>query len=395
MYHSLAILLVFAFLYTVFYRKLENLPISAASIFLIVGVALGPLGGGLLDLENSHTTVRVLADLTLAMLLFSDAAGLNLKTLRTTSHLPTRMLLLGLPMTILLGLYFATVFFAGFTFWECALVAIALAATDAALGKAVVTNPKVPNRLRTTLNVESGLNDGLCVPLLLLAIALSKTSAEPTGLAIKLLLQEIGIGATIGITLAFIGSHIIRYSENRQWISNKWAQIPVTLLALICFTVAQQLHGSGYIAAFIGGLTFCILNKEKRSHELAHDAEESGDILSMLTWILFGAVAIHGFLENFSLNIILYSLLSLTVVRLLPVMLSLLGSNTNISSRVFLSWFGPRGLASVVFAVIIIDSQIPQSESIAHIITCTILLSVFAHGISAIPFINRFHKSME
>ncbi|MFC4991517.1 cation:proton antiporter [Rubritalea tangerina] len=152
MYHTLAILLVFGFLYTTFAGKIEKLPISSASIFLLTGALLGPLGVSLLEIENAHTPLRVLADLTLAMLLFSDAAGINLKTLKSTSHIPTRMLLLGLPMTILLGLYLATLFFTGFTFWECALVAIALAATDAALGKAVVTPPSFlsDSKLRST-----------------------------------------------------------------------------------------------------------------------------------------------------------------------------------------------------------------------------------------------------
>ncbi|MFC4991518.1 cation:proton antiporter [Rubritalea tangerina] len=261
-------------------------------------------------------------------------------------------------------------------------------------GKSGSHPPLVPERLKTSLNVESGLNDGLCVPLLLLAIALSKTDADPAGLAIKLLVQEIGIGALVGITLTLICSSLIHYSEKNQWISSKWAQIPVTALSLICFTVAQELHGSGYIAAFVGGLTFCILNRRKRSHELTHDAEESGDILSMLTWILFGAVAIHGFIENFSLTILGYALLSLTLIRILPVMISLTKSDTNGISRLFLSWFGPRGLASVVFAVIIINSGIPQAEPIAHVITCTILLSVLAHGMTAVPFIKKFSNSM-
>lgn len=395
MYLSTTLLAACAFFYCVFAKRMGTLPISGAMIFITLGFILGPQCLGVIELESAGTLVRVLADFTLALLLFADAASLKVSTLKSVKNLAIRMLLVGLPLTILLGFAAARWLFPEFGLWECAILATALAATDAALGKPVVTNTAVSERLRTTANVESGLNDGLCVPLLLLFIALANRPQmhETTELAMELFLSEIGLGLLFGVTITWLGTRLLTLAVARDWASPKWVPMSISILALLCFLVAQDLHGSGYIAAFVGGVTFTLLN-HKQVHDLVNDTEESGEILGMLTWILFGVLAYHTVSHQPAAEDWIYAILSLTVIRVLPAMLVLSGTGLNWTSKFFLAWFGPRGLASVVFAFIIINSQVPQAEKIAAIISCTILLSVVLHGVSALPFIKKFSKAL-
>jgi NhaP-type Na+/H+ or K+/H+ antiporter len=271
---------------------------------------------------------------------------------------------------------------------ELAILATILAATDAALGKAVVTNKAVPARIREALNLESGLNDGLCVPILLLFIALAKAgtgASDVTAMATILFVKELGIGIAVGLVVTATGSWLYRQAWKLGWIAMDWRALPVIMLSLTCFAVAQSLHGSGFIAAFVGGLLFGFLAR-KRAHDLVLDTEGFGETLGMLTWALFGSVVIPEVVDSFTWQVILYALLSLTVIRMLPIVLSLTGTKERIESKLFLAWFGPRGLASIVFAVIVLNNNLPGAELIAVIVTCTIILSAFLHGMTANPF---------
>ncbi len=388
MYLSLAIFTTFAFLYSIVAGRIEKTPISGPIVFITFGILIGPLGLGWLNLNTTATELRVMADLALAMLLFSDAANVKKKAFRSGSHIPLRMLLIGLPGVIVLGFVIAWLMFNELSVWTAAILATTLAATDAALGKAVVTNKAVPVHIRTSLNVESGLNDGLCVPILFVFIALAtagEEKLETTSLAIQLVVTEIGIGVIVGLVTTAVGYWLVYRAWKLGWITQLWRQLLVTMLALMCFAVAQSLHGSGYIAAFVGGFLFGNLTR-KRAHEFVLTTEGHGEMLGMLTWILFGSVVIVKVIDHFTWQILLYSLLSLTLVRMLPIVLSLAGSGERIESKLFLAWFGPRGLASIVFAVIVLNHQVPGAEFLAVIITCTVLLSTIAHGITANPF---------
>jgi NhaP-type Na+/H+ or K+/H+ antiporter len=297
------------------------------------------------------------------------------------------MLQVGLPGVIALGYLCGWLMFDGLTLLELAILATTLAATDAALGKAVVTNKAVPGRIREALNLESGLNDGLCVPILLLFIALAKAGtgeSDVVALATKFFMQELGIGITVGLAVTAAGSWLYHQAWQRGWIVMEWRQLPVIFLSLTCFGLAQTLHGSGFIAAFVGGLLFGHFAR-KSTHDLVLDTEGVGETLGMLTWALFGAVVIPEVVDLFNWQVIVYTLLSLTVVRILPIVLSLSGTKEKIESKLFLAWFGPRGLASIVFAVIVLDNSLPGAEFISVIVACTIILSAFAHGLTANP----------
>ena len=390
MYLPLAILASFAFLYSIVAGRIEKTPFTGPIIFISFGILVGPLGLAWLDVEVTGTEMRVLADLTLATVLFSDAANADKSALRFGTGIPMRMLLIGLPGTIALGFLCGWLIFNQLTLLELAILATILAATDAALGKAVVTNKAVPVRIREALNLESGLNDGLCVPILLLFIALATAGSgesDVVAMATVLFVKELGIGIAVGLGVTAIGSWLYRQAWKLGWIGMDWRALPVIMLALTCFAVAQSLHGSGFIAAFVGGLLFGLLAR-KRAHDLTLDTEGFGETLGMLTWALFGSVVIPAVVDSFTWPVIVYALLSLTLIRMVPIVLSLTGTKENVESKLFLAWFGPRGLASIVFVVIVINNNVPGAELIAVVASCTIILSAFAHGLSANPLVS-------
>ena len=388
MYITLAIIAVLIFFYSLVARGVEKTMISGPMVFVAIGVLVGAHGLGWLGKTATSNELRVFADLTLALILFIDAANADLGVLKRQFRIPSRMLLLGLPGVIALGFGFAVLLFDGLlTPYEAAILATMLAATDAALGKAVITNEAVPARIREGLNVESGLNDGMCVPVLLFFIALaSSTGAVNSGgsHALMLIAEELGIGMAVGLGFAAAGATLLRWCWKQDWVSKIWIQATVPALALASFAVAQSLHGSGYIAAFTGGLLFGSMAKDS-THKLVHAAEGAGEVLALMTWVLFGAAVVGGTLDLFTWEVFVYAVLSLTVIRIVPIFLSLIGTGESVSSRMFLGWFGPRGLASIVFAVIVMDANLPGSRFISAVVVTTVILSLVAHGVSAKP----------
>jgi NhaP-type Na+/H+ or K+/H+ antiporter len=386
MYIELAILALFVFIYSLVAGRFERSMISGPMIFVVVGFLVGPSALGWLDGDATNNDLRVMADLTLALILFIDAANADMSVLKRQFRIPSRMLLLGLPGAIILGFGFAALIFDGLSLYEAAILGTMLAATDAALGKAVITNKAVPSRIREGLNIESGLNDGICVPILLFFIALS-VSGEDGGhstSALTLVAEEIGIGMAVGLGLALFGSTLMSWCFKQGWVTDIWMQVTVVGLAIASFSIAQSLHGSGYIAAFTGGLLFGFIAKDT-THKLVLAAEGVGETLALVTWFMFGSLVIGQSFSSFSWEVVVYALLSLTVIRIVPIFLSLTGSGESISSKMFLGWFGPRGLASIVFAIIVINANVPQSEFISMVVVCTVFLSLIAHGVSANP----------
>jgi len=392
MYENLAILAIFAFVYSAIAGRMEKTVISGPMIFVAFGLLFGDVGLGLLKMDVTETELRVIADLTLALILFIDAANADLGVLKRRLQIPQRMLAVGLPLIILLGFVAGWLIFDNLALFELAILATMLAATDAALGKAVITNEAVPSRIREGLNAESGLNDGICVPILFVFIALAVgTEAEGStmGLALKLVAQEIGIGLIIGLGLTFIGVKILKYCYEHGWVTDIWGQIPVVGLSFGSFALAQSLHGSGYIAAFTGGMLFGYLAKQ-HTHKLVHAAEGVGETLALLTWVVFGAAVVGDLFQYFNWQVILYAVLSLTIVRMLPVYISLTGTGENNHSKLFLGWFGPRGLASIVFAIIVLNENLPGGKVLAITVACTVFLSILAHGLTANPLASTF-----
>jgi NhaP-type Na+/H+ or K+/H+ antiporter len=387
MYENLATLALFGFAFSVVAGRIERSAVTGPIIFIAFGLIAGPFGLGIMDIEVENIELRVVADLTLALVLFIDAANADLSTLRSHAKIPQRMLLIGLPLCIALGVGIGMLVFPDISLFELCILATILAATDAALGKGVITNEAVPARLREGLNMESGLNDGLCVPVLFVFLALATSSGGgdeggSLAVALELVAREIGIGLGVAVVLAAVGIKLISICGRRGWFTDVWAQIPVVTLALACFATAQTLHGSGYIAAFVGGLLFGHYAKD-HTHKLVIAGEGIAELLAMLTWVIFGAAAIGQSWAGMTPDVLIYSLLSLTLIRMLPNVIALTGTGEKLETKMFLAWFGPRGLASIVFFIIVANEKLPGESVLQHTVVCTVTLCVIAHGLTA------------
>jgi NhaP-type Na+/H+ or K+/H+ antiporter len=388
MYEILAVLAGFAMVYAIVAGRVERTWISGPIIFMAFGVLLGPVGIGLLATERNPELLKGLAEMTLALVLFTDAAGADLGVLRRASRLPLRLLLIGLPLTIALGVGAGKLLFGDWPLLEIALLATMLAPTDAALGKAVVTNEAVPDTLRQGLNVESGLNDGICVPVLFLFLALIAGSGGDESalqIGLHLLVEEIGIGVGVGVVIATIAAVLLKVCHRLGWLSETWMKVTVAAIAFACFGTAQTLGGSGFIASFVGGMLFGAMTRP-HVEELREAAEGIGDTFSLLTWVLFGAAVVGQVVGYITVGAVVYALLSLTVIRMLPVFISLTGLAGTAEDKLFIGWFGPRGLASIVFAVIVSETELEHGGMISVIVVCTVTLSILLHGITANPW---------
>ena len=385
MYASLAAFAALVFVYSLISERIER-SLSGPIFFVAIGALLGPLGAGWFSPTEDAVNGKALIDITLALFLFVDAANADLRVLRRNWRIPGRMLLLGLPISMFLGAVLASLLFPELSVYEIAILGVMLAATDAALGKAVVTNQSVPAHLREGLSAESGLNDGLCVPFLLLFVALeSGAAARGEGVALELLSEELGIGLVVGAVVSALAAKALLLARHQGWLGHVWQRMTVPALAILVFALAQSLHGSGYIAAFVGGLCFRATMKED-VHAMLLSAEAEGELLAMCAWVLFGMMLLPAALPHIGVTEVVYALLSLTVVRVLPIMLSLAGTGEPLASKAFLAWFGPRGLASLAFATIVWAEQIPGAGTIIAVTIVTVGLSLLAHGLTARPF---------
>jgi sodium/hydrogen antiporter len=378
-------------------KRLSGTPITPAILFVSIGILVGPKVLDEVDFSSTSETVRALAEATLALVLFSDSSRIDLGKLRGQISVPVRLLGIGLPLTIALGAVAAAVVFDQLTFWEAVILAVILAPTDAALGQAVVTEPRVPGRIRQGLNVESGLNDGICVPILFAAVAAadvqSKISAGRS--AGTLVLEEIGYGIVGGVAAGLLIGAVVVYAGRRDLIDRIWRPVIPAAGAALAYGIANALDGSGFIAAFVAGMVFHAVIK-RDPEDLNRLTEEVGNVLNGLTFVFFGAILLGPALGELSWELALYAVLSLTVVRIVPVAIAMLGSKARLPTLGFVGWFGPRGLASIVFAVILIEeSQLPHEHLIVLAIYLTVGLSVFAHGLTASPLADRYARWFE
>ena len=373
-------------------RRIEGTPITAPMLFTVAGLIVGVDALGLVDPSATGVQVKVLAEATLAVVLFSDASRIDLTALRRSLGIPARLLGIGLPLTILAGFVAAVVLFAELTWSEALVLAIILAPTDAALGQVVVTSRRLPVRIRQSLNVESGLNDGICVPLFLvaLAIALAEDGAIGNGHAAQLVAEKIGYGILAGVLAGTISAAIVVHGTARRLVDETWLQVVPLAGSLLAFGFAEAIEGSGFIGAFVGGLVFGGMRRQ-RGGDVSHLMEQLGAVLAAITFIVFGAVLLGPALRDLTWQIALYAVLSLTVVRMLPVAISMLGTGARRPTVAFLGWFGPRGAASIVFALLVLEERgLANEDVILATSFVTVGLSVLAHGVTAAPLATRY-----
>jgi sodium/hydrogen antiporter len=373
-------------------RALRGTPISAAMVFTAVGLLAGPKVLDLVTASPTGESVRVLAEAALTLVLFGDASRLDLHRLRHELALPARLLGIGLPLTIALGAVLAALVFRSFTVTEAVVLAVLLAPTDAALGQAVVSEPRLPSRIRQALNVESGLNDGICVPILLVALAAAEAESGLTSdaHAARIVGEQIGYGVLAGLAAGVAAGVVLRVAGRHRLIEGSWLQVVPFAGAGLAYGLASPIGGSGFIAAFVAGLSFARLRRTDEA-ETSYLVDQAGGILSAVAFLAFGAVFLGPALASVTWAAAGYAVLSLTVVRMLPVAVATAGTHARRQTVGLVGWFGPRGLASIVFGVIVIEeARLPHTSTILLCTFLTVGLSVLAHGVSAAPLTRRY-----
>lgn len=387
--------------YGVLSRRLSTTVLSGPMVFMLVGLVMGPLGLDLLDRAKDPEITRTLLESALVLLLFADAAKIRARDLRRERFLPLRLLAWGLPASMALGWLAAWPLLPGLTMWELALVGIILAPTDAALGQQAVSHKEVPALVRGGLSVESGLNDGLALPFFVLALAAAGEGHGGPGIA-ETFLRALLLSGAIGLATGWTGASLLRWSLARGWSSPNWRQFLVLALPAIGYALCATVEGSGFIGAWAAGLGFGLhLRRMPPDHpgvplqdsDAAQSTKFTGQLglfLASLSFMVFGAVILGPVLQRLTWQMVVYALLSLTVLRMLPVALALAGTGLRAASVAYIGWFGPRGLASLVFGLLASEAGLPAGELLSGVIAVTVGLSIILHGASA-PFLgNRY-----
>ena len=374
-------------------KRLAVSPLTPPLVFVGLGIAFGPWGLGWLQFDVEHGAMHVLAELTLILVLFGDAARIDLSALRQELGVPIRLLAIGMPLTILFGGLTAKWMFPELGWLEAAVLGAVLAPTDAALGQAVVSNPAVPARVRQALNVESGLNDGIVLPVVLVLAALASMSAEMTRSAsdwARFAALQVTLGPLVGVAVAWLGNRLLKWSTAKGWIEPPFERLMGLALALLAFTCAEHVGGNGFIAAFVSGM---MLGQWTRGRcEWLYDfLEAEGQLLMLLVFLAFGVGFAAPAVETASWSTVAYAVLSLTVIRMVPVAIALIGTGLRLPTVLFIGWFGPRGLASILFGILVLnEADLPHEAQIFELVMLTVLFSVVAHGLSAAPLARRY-----
>jgi NhaP-type Na+/H+ or K+/H+ antiporter len=380
------------FLYSLMSRVLERTVLTAPMLFTALGALMSLSHEALNELALDRKDLLLVAELGLVMTLFADASRVSPGMLKGETNLPARLLSTGMLLTIALGVLCAMVVLGTLTWWEAGILAAILAPTDAGLGQVIVNSPRVPPRIRQALNVEAGLNDGLSVPFLMFFIALAEAHETSRGGAIltRFLIEQLGYGALIGLGIGLLGGWLLGLAQRKQWMAEAAAQLGVVALPLGCVVASEATHASMFIAAFVAGFATQAGFGQVGKHSLGF-AEDWGQFFNYFVFFIFGLLVTQVWTQ-FSLAILAYGVLSLTLIRVIPVAIALWGTGLSRPSVLFMGWFGPRGLASIVLGLVYLDGEtaLPGEPTIKLVVMATILLSIVAHGVTALPAIGKY-----
>lgn len=382
--------------YGLFSKLSDRSILTAPMFFVTIGFIAGWFPLDLLQGGIKAPFLKIIAELTLVLILFVDASTINLKALARERGIPVRLLGIGLPLTMVAGTLLAVPFFHSIGIWSLCLMAFILSPTDAALGKAVVTSEKIPGKIRQAINVESGLNDGIVLPPILVCIAaLTQVSGEHSGAHYWIIftLKQLILGPAIGGAVGWLGGKLVDLTSRAGWMNPTFQRLSALALAIMAFSLAEMVHGNGFIAAFFAGLFLGTGTKDVRDR-IQEFGEAEGEGLELFIFLLFGMVLVPLAIPLWDLSVWIYALLSLTVIRMVPVAISLLGTNLSWGDVSFIGWFGPRGIASILYLLmVLIQLGTNGYERIMAVIVLTVLLSVFLHGLTAVPLSKKLGKS--
>ncbi len=391
-------LLLVIVLYTVCAAWLGRFSVTGPLVFVLAGALLGPDALGLMDIPIGTTGIEQVTEITLALLLFADAATLNLNEVRRDAGLPGRLLLIGFPLTVLLGGLVAYGLFPGEGIGFALLLGAILAPTDAALGLPIFTNPRVPARIRRALNIESGLNDGIATPLVTLFIALTVAEADlAEGGWLVDALSDIGLALVVGAAVGLAGGWLFATAVKNGWTTTTAQQVGNLALALGAYWAALGVDGNGFIAAFVGGLVFGYVTRYQM-REATEFTESGGTMLSIFVWTIFGTGLVVPLLREFDARAFAFAVLALTIVRMVPVAISLRGTGMRRDTVLMMGWLGPRGLASVVFMLIAVEAlheAEQEAQTLVAMAGWAIFLSVLLHALTAVPLSSWYARRLE
>jgi len=387
--------LLLLFGYTMVSRKVEQSVVTAPIIFTVAGMLMFRAWPAIRGSGFNPAVFLRIAEIGLVLLLFTDASGTDFRILRSIKALPARLLSTGMLLTIGLGAVAAKLVFPALSMWEAGILAAILAPTDAGLGQIIVNSPRVPMRIRQALNVEAGLNDGLSVPFMLFFIALAAAKIEGglTSLT-QFIVEQLGFGVAVGLAIGLLGGWLLGMARRRGWMADSFLQIGVVALPLLGMALSELVDASMFIAAFVAGLAVHVGFKDAGKHSVEF-AEEWGQLLNLTVFFLFGMIVVMEW-PQLDARCFLYAVLSLTVVRMLPVAIALLGTRLSPASVVFMGWFGPRGLASIVLGLVYLEQEmhLPGELTIRLAVGLTVAISIFAHGLSARPGIDLYARKI-
>ena len=397
-HHQLLIffaLLIFSF--GLFSRIAERNSVTGPMFFMTVGILASPLVFNWFSTTPELDGVTLVAELALMLVLFIDASLIDLKVLRhSPSRIPTRLLLIGLPLTMAFGTGLGVLMFGSISIWAILLMALILSPTDAALGQAVVKSEEVPSRIRQSISVESGLNDGIALPVILFCLAILGADSEVHGGDwLNYLVKQVTLGPVVGIAVGYVGGKLIEQMSNRGWMEETFQRLSVLPLAILAYAFAETVGGNGFISAFSAGIGLRLgATTVQVRHRMQEFGETEGTQLILIVFLLFGLALVPASFPYWGWQELTYALASLTILRMVPVAISLIGAKLDWKSIAFIGWFGPRGIASVLYLLMALAAiGFSGYERIMSVIVLTVAISVYAHGISAGPLSKRYGRS--
>lgn len=393
----LLLLAAVAFFFALVSSKFDHSILTPPMIFTGVGVLIAWVSGHMVEEVVAEKTLEIVAEMTLVLVLFFDASRIKLPLLFRDHKIAVRLLAIGLPLSILLGTIVASWIFTDFSIWEAAIIAAILAPTDAALGQPVVSSDQVPERIRQSLNVESGLNDGIALPVVMFFAACASIGTEshdPTNWLHFWLLQ-VTLGPLVGMLVGVVGGYLLVVARSLHCINENFLRLSGVAVAVASWSGAVQIGGNGFIAAFVAGLAMSCF-ASKIGEPLRDFGEAEGQLLGLTTFLLFGMIELIPAIEKADAICYLYAFLSLTVIRVLPVYAALIGLGLQTSTVIFLGWFGPRGLASLLFGLLVIRQfDFSHTDQILTVSVLTVTASIIGHGITAVPGVMLYAKCLK
>jgi NhaP-type Na+/H+ or K+/H+ antiporter len=372
--------------------------LAPALVFLVLGVGLGPSCLGWIEAGSDTKVFNVLSELALTVILFNQASTLNLQNAFRRGHLPLRLMTIGIPVTFVLNTAIAVSVLPVLPFWEAVCLAVIVAPTEVALVDALLEDPRIPERVRRALSIESGLFDGFALAALLAALALASEQTHPAAVrwawfAFRTEFVSLAVGVLIGV----IGGVVISRSSARGWMSGTWAQLATLALALVCFELGERLHGSGFVTAFVGGLAYAVVLRRNGIQAAATQVSDAaGQVLELLVFALFGAVAVVPAWRDAGWRVVVFAAVVLIVVRSAALAIALAGSGLPRRSQLFMGWFGPRGIGTLVLGLIVIEKgEIQQGGLITQAVVVIVTLSLVLHSVTAAPGIRLCRQEVD